>query len=144
MVWRAAQKILEFWEDGQETRILHLGDHDPSGLDMTLDIRKRLLLFTGIEESFEVDRLALNLDQIQKFQPPPNPARFSDPRADWYISEFGMESWELDALDPTVLSNLVRDEVWDHPRIEALWESRLKDEEDYRDRLTDLANDWQK
>lgn len=150
MVWRAAQQIIEYWELGQQTRILHLGDHDPSGWDMTLDIRKRLLLFTRTPEAFDVNRLALNMDQIEEFQPPPNPLKlsssksgFADPRATWYIENYGLDSWELDALSPTVLSNLVREEVWENLRDAGMWESRRQDEEDYRDQLATLADEWE-
>jgi hypothetical protein len=89
--------------------IFHFGDHDPSGKDMSRDITDRLQLFTGKSLNFE--RLALNMDQVEEYQPPPNPAKITDSRADAYIAEFGSESWELDALEPSVLAQLVRDAI---------------------------------
>lgn len=87
-------------KDHRERRvILHLGDHDPSGIDMTRDISDRLELFGA---DVEVKRIALNWDQIDEFTPPPNPAKLSDSRAGAYIAEYGDESWELDALEPTL------------------------------------------
>ncbi len=141
MVWRAARKIRLHWQNGQHTKVLHLGDHDPSGLDMTEDIKKRLALFTRNEDSFEVNRLALNIDQIEEYGPPPNPARFSDPRATWYIEQYGEQSWELDALEPTVLSNLVREEVCNVLRDQDAWDSKKDTEDGYREILTELADD---
>src|SRR5215467_8357308 len=44
-VWGAAQRLERYLMAGQEVVILHFGDHDPSGLDMTRDIRERLRLF---------------------------------------------------------------------------------------------------
>ena len=93
-------------QDHRERRvILHLGDHNPSGKDMTRDIADRLELFGA---DVDVQRIALNRDQIDEFNPPPNPAKLSDSRASAYIEEFGTESWELDALEPKVLTNLIR------------------------------------
>lgn len=91
--------------------ILHFGDHDPSGLDMTRDIRERLELFGA--GAIEVRRLALNMAQIELYKPPPNPAKETDSRFAAYRNLFGEESWELDALEPTVLAKLVEDELKD-------------------------------
>lgn len=88
--------------------ILYFGDHDPSGLDMIRDIRERLEVF-GL--FVDVVPVALNMEQIKKFQPPPNPAKITDPRAGWYIKEYGKTSWELDALPPAELNRLVEDSI---------------------------------
>lgn len=89
--------------------ILYVGDHDPSGLDMIRDIRERLREFGPID--FKVDHVALTREQIEKFRPPPNPAKTTDPRASWYIDNFGHDSWELDALKPEILDQIVSDSV---------------------------------
>lgn len=112
-IWSAAQRILAYGRnkiapigDRQKVVIFHFGDHDPSGKDMSRDIQDRLALFMGNQLKFE--RLALNMDQVHQYQPPPNPAKITDSRANAYIAEFGDESWELDALEPAVLDALVR------------------------------------
>lgn len=89
--------------------VFHLGDHDPSGLDMTRDIEERVSMFAG--RPVEIVRLALNMDQVEEHGPPPNPAKMTDARADAYVAEHGDESWELDALDPATISDLIRDAV---------------------------------
>ena len=106
-MWRAGQRVLV--NEDQKTVILYLGDHDPSGIDMTRDIRGRLSMFAGFE--VEVDRLALNWDQIEQYDPPPNPAKLSDSRAKKYVAQFGYESWELDALEPSVIEGLIGDAI---------------------------------
>ena len=83
--------------------ILYFGDHDPSGLDMLRDIKERLEEFHTF---VDVVPVALTMAQIKKFNPPPNPAKVSDPRATWYIDNFGDTSWELDALPPQELIRL--------------------------------------
>ena len=100
---------------GQTPVILHLGDHDPSGIDMTRDLIDRVELFCTAEfdEVVEVRRLALNMPQIEKLKPPPNPAKVTDSRFEGYLKKFGRESWELDALEPSYLSNLVEHEIRD-------------------------------
>ena len=80
--------------------ILYFGDHDPSGKDMVRDIRERMEEF-GRE--VDVRPVALTMEQIRRFNPPPNPAKITDPRAKWYIREYGRTSWELDALPPREL-----------------------------------------
>lgn len=105
-MWGAAQRMLRYKSKGQGPMVFHFGDHDPSGKDMSRDIMDRLALFTGGKVTFE--RLALNMNQVEQYHPPPNPAKITDSRADGYIAEFGNESWELDALEPAVLEALVR------------------------------------
>jgi hypothetical protein len=107
-VWGAAQRMIEYEADGKQAYIIHFGDHDPSGIDMSRDIQDRLKLF-GVDLEFE--RLALNMDQIRKYNPPPNPAKLTDSRCVGYMKKFGQESWELDALEPKVLGNLVRSNI---------------------------------
>jgi hypothetical protein len=63
------------------------------------------------EFSVDVERLALTIDQVNKYKPPENPAKLTDSRAPDYIRKFGDSSWELDALEPNVLRNLVVDAV---------------------------------
>ena len=86
--------------------LFYLGDHDPSGEDMVRDIRTRLMEF-GVR-GIQVDKLALTMEQIRRFQPPPNPAKVTDSRAAAYIKKYGTSSWELDALPPNELTQLVR------------------------------------
>ena len=96
-----------FHEEGElkDVVVLYLGDHDPSGNDMVRDIRDRLTEF-GVP-NLTVPKLALTYAQIQQYNPPPNPAKVTDSRAAAYIEEFGAQSWELDALPPQALNQLV-------------------------------------
>lgn len=105
-MWRAAVRLSEY---NQETFILHFGDHDPSGVDMSRDIQDRLRILG--DHGTVVKRVALNMDQVEEYDPPPNPAKITDSRSPLYIQMYGDQSWELDALDPKVLEELVRNEV---------------------------------
>ena len=106
-MWTAAMRFNQY--DYKESRtIIHLGDHDPSGIDMTRDIQERLQLFGA---DVDVKRVALTMEQIERFNPPPNPTKLSDARASGYISKYGHECWELDALEPKIIISLIHNEV---------------------------------
>ena len=104
--WAAGQRFIEYRKCGQEPIVFHLGDHDPSGMDMTRDNSDRLGLFAGL--SVPVVRLALNYDQVEEFNLPPNPAKTTDSRIMGYKRKYGIRSWELDALEPNVISGLIQ------------------------------------
>ncbi|MCB8818673.1 hypothetical protein [Desulfosporosinus shakirovi] len=103
-MWGAARRLKRRQDNGQQIVLLHLGDHDPSGRDMSRDIQDRLITFETY--GIEFHRLALNMNQIEQYDPPPNPTKLTDSRATKYIDEFGHECWELDALEPHVISDL--------------------------------------
>lgn len=106
-MWTAARRFLR--QNQREGRyIIHLGDHDPSGIDMTRDIQERLEMFGA---DVFVKRVALTMKQVKTYNPPPNPAKITDSRCGKYIDQYGEESWELDALEPQMLVNLIRNEV---------------------------------
>lgn len=107
--WRAGRRLAGYVQRGQVPIIFHLGDHDPSGIDMTRDNQERLSMFAGVP--VQVTRLALNMNQIESLRPPPNPTKMSDSRAPDYVSQYGYDSWELDALSPDFINDLIRDAV---------------------------------
>lgn len=136
-MWRAAERFIDA-ESDSGTVLIHLGDHDPSGIDMTRDIQDRLQMFGS---SVEVIRIALNMDQVDQYQPPPNPAKTTDSRYDSYILEHGDESWELDALDPRVLVDLITEVVEGHTDLDKR-EDLIEEQEKDRKRITKLAANW--
>jgi hypothetical protein len=118
--WRAGKRYERM---GKECIVIHLGDHDPSGIDMTRDNQDRLSMLSN-QANVTVERIALNMPQIRLYNPPPNPAKLTDSRASNYISHFGKSSWELDALEPRVIQNLIRDTVLSY-RDEEVWNESL-------------------
>lgn len=123
--WRAGRRFADRVRRGQRPIVFHLGDHDP--IDMTRDNRDRLTMFAGTPVTFQ--RLALNWSQIEQYRPPPNPAKMADSRAEDYVSKYGGESWELDALDPTVIQDLIESAVG-RLRDPARWDAALAREVD--------------
>lgn len=139
-MWSAARRLKRRYDAGHHIVLLHLGDHDPSGKDMSRDIIERLALFDV--PAVEFHRLALNMDQIELYSPPPNPTKLSDSRAIRYIEEYGYECWELDALEPQAISDLIKSNV-ELYRDEDLYQSCLAKESTEKGLLYDLSENWE-
>lgn len=138
VLWDEAQNMIEQQSAGFTPLVLHLGDHDPSGIDMTRDITDRLALFGA---DVQVKRIALTMDQIETYGPPPNPAKTTDARFAAYQAQYGNESWELDALDPATLTGVIRDNL--RPYIdEDAWSAGAEEEEGERESLRVLVRNW--
>ena len=134
----AALRLIEREEDDKTTNIIHLGDHDPSGIDMSRDIQSRLELFGS---SAKIHRIALNWDQVQEYNPPPNPAKATDSRYESYQERFGNESWELDALEPRTIVALIRDEIEVLIDQDA-WDAATERQQTGRDQLSKVSSRW--
>ena len=83
--------------------IFHLGDYDPSGVDAGRKIEATLRELAPAAE-IHFYRLAVDLEQIAKWNLPTRPTKQTDTRA----KGFGDISVELDAIEPNVLRELVR------------------------------------
>ncbi len=108
-MWGAARRLQRYVLQGKTPVIIHLGDHDPSGVDMSRDIFDRIEMFMGAKT--KLTRVALNMDQVREFNPPPNPAKVTDSRFEDYMKNYGPESWELDALNPATLHEVIQTEI---------------------------------
>lgn len=133
---KASKRLKEY----KNPIIIHLGDHDPSGIDMTRDImyRQQEVFFA---DHVRVERVALNMNQVEEFNPPPNPAKLTDTRCGSYISKYGYESWELDALDPHYLRNLIEKSVLKY-RDEDIYQKVLEKEKEYKQILEKVEQNW--
>ena len=141
-MWEAAQRIADYNRGylghPQPTLILHLGDHDPSGIDMTRDIQQRLTMF-GAE--VDVKRIALNMDQIEEFNAIPNFAKEYDPRFADYEKLFGSDSWELDTIDVLTLNDLIQKEVLAEIDIDTFNE-KVREENEGREAMQEVSERW--
>ena len=144
-LYEIGQDLREKLLNGKQAVVLYLGDHDPSGIDMTRDVLDRLNLFAERTDwqDVEVDRLALNYDQIEILNPPENPAKETDSRFEAYRAKFGESSWELDAIEPTQLANIVRDAVAGY-RNEGLWSAAVERENTMIAELDRMAQEYRK
>jgi hypothetical protein len=167
-LWSSARRLFQYLKGGQVPVILHLGDLDPSGMDMTRDIKERMEDFieinwlaqmmntrnatrgqiwesirekTGVK-GVQVRRIALNMNQVEEYNPPPNPAKATDARFKKFSEEYGDESWELDALDPTVVGDLISSALAEY-REEDKWEESVTVQEKMRNQLQVVSNRWE-
>jgi hypothetical protein len=130
VVYDAAKRMQDHISDGRNPIVLHLADHDPSGLRMTGDIRERLRRYAQFE--IQVQRIALNDDQTEGL--PPNVVKDTDSRTEVYKEDFGSECWELDALHPRRIKELIGEEIEKLIDKDA-WRKAAVDEEECREKL---------
>jgi hypothetical protein len=141
-MWGNAQRLRMIAEDGSQPFILHLGDHDPSGIDMSRDIVERTRLFmNGHGEKLGFKRLALNMDQVKKYNPPENPAKSTDSRYKEYEKEHGDASWELDALDPNIITGIISAAV-EPLRDDKIYRQRERQERTEKEQLQAVSDRW--
>lgn len=140
-MYDASKRIMRYIVNKQKPIIIHLGDHDPSGLDMTRDIQERLKMFVGIP--VDLIRLALNKDQIEKYNIPPNPASKTDSRFNEYERLHGSETWELDALDPHTINTLIKNTVKKY-RDNDILKKVLQEEENVKNELKKIHKNLEK
>ena len=128
--------------NGQNPIILYLGDHDPSGLDMIRDVGSRIDEFADYDgfatPMVDVQHIALTGAQIGQYDPPANYAKITDPRSKWYKDEFGDSSWEVDALEPKLLHELLEDKILENINV-AEWEAYVEHEENDKAELREIA-----
>lgn len=151
--------------DIDRAHVLYLGDLDPSGEDMVRDVEDRLTSFLNdgrlvfdrggghfdIEEdddaqerlrapSLQVTKLALTPEQVEEYDPPPNPTKLTDSRAAKFVEEHGFESWEVDALPPEVLRSIIESSIEEYIDVD-LMEEIKQEEESQKDRLRAAARE---
>ena len=137
-MWGAAQRLMEREKAGKKTFIIHLGDHDPSGIDMTRDIQDRLELFGS---TAVIHRIALNFDQVEITARRRTRPRQRTPAMKATGAIHGEESWELDALEPRTIVDLIRSEIEVHIDQDA-WEEALSRQQTGRNQLGKVSQRW--
>jgi hypothetical protein len=96
-------RIGRLWADEPMT-VLHLGDHDPSGVHCFSALDEDVAAFTqAYGGDIEFIRLAVTPEQARTFRLPSAPPKPTDRR-----SFDGDETWQLEALDPADLAEILR------------------------------------
>lgn len=139
-LYEAGKRLKAYSDAGYETLILYLGDHDPSGVQMTQSTDEKVTMFA--RQNIEFRRIALTMEQIEQYKPPANFVKETDSRSKWYVDTFGTEDcWELDALSPSVVDALIRHHV--DPLIDQeAWEETMKEEADHTATLDEIISNW--
>lgn len=119
------EKMLEWWNDN-EHNIYTLLDKDllsdkffkeyNKGDDLSEESAQefeaaRRRLYIEENELFRVNHIGLTMEQIKQYKLPANPTKLTDSRASGYIAKYGKTSWEVDALSPEQLTDLVEQHI---------------------------------
>ena len=107
-IHNAAWRFLTQIEEGKTATILYFGDFDPSGEDMVRSLRDRLAWFGCYPE---IIKSALTMEDIKRYNLPPDFAKKTDSRAKKFIARHGDVSVELDALPADVLISRLVEEI---------------------------------
>jgi hypothetical protein len=99
-------------EQGQRVIVLYYGDLDPSGVQMLEATGETLENELGLE-GVDFRRMALTPAQVERYRLPTDPeaVKLTDTRYKSYVKEYGELSVELDSLDPSILSRIVRRDI---------------------------------
>ena len=119
-------------EKGKTISILHFHDHDPSGLNMGEDLENRLEEYGTLTDV--VKPIALNIDQVRKMKLAPNPTKLADPRSNDYVGQFGDSCWELDAIPPKELQQIIKESILEEINAD-IWNDTIKHEEQEREKV---------
>ena len=134
MIERMSERFIEASARGQKPILLHLGDLDPSGVAIPKAIKKNL--YNRHDVDVEVWRVALNPDQVKKFEIPESPdaVKPKDPNIKTWLQEYGsgQAAVELDGLHPQTLQDITRDalkSVYNMSEFEKEMEAERKERE---------------
>jgi len=143
-VKEAVKRLQEFGAEvsgkplGKKVCILHLTDHDPTGLKMTQELKSRLGRYGG--SFIEVRRIGLTIEQVRQFNLSPNFAKSADRNYPEYVEKYGEECWELDALPPEELQAIVKQEIESYIDDEA-WEQKEQEIEEEKEIAREKVED---
>jgi hypothetical protein len=129
-------------QHAQPWRVLYVGDWDPSGLHMSeVDLPTRLWRYGG---RILLARVALTEADIADPDLPDFDAgtKRDDTRWDWYTTHYGDRCWEVDALNPNVLRERVKQAIVRHINQEA-WDRAGLGEEAEQEGLRIALENWE-
>jgi hypothetical protein len=127
-------------DDGRQLIILYIGDFDPSGLCMSeVDLPARFERYGG--DHVELKRIALLPEHLLDLPSFPATDKKKDTRYGWFVRRYGSRCWELDALDPNVLREMVDAAILEHIEPVA-WERCRVTEKAERESIQDGVGKW--
>jgi hypothetical protein len=119
-------------EGKKETRLIAVTDHDPEGEDICRAVERILCRdFSAAAASIHTIKAALTMEQIDKHNLPANQTvKTTSSRAKGYVDNHGRHTWELEALHPKELQQLVYTAIESSLDVEAFNAELEKEEEE--------------
>lgn len=143
LMWNLANRMKSFgmMEGTEELHIIYFGDFDPSGMDM--DRRVTDTLSSDFHVDFDLLRIAITKEQIDKWHISPAPAKKGDSRRIGFILEQGVD-WqvELDAIEPAQLQGLIKTAINKHFDPDVYNKERYEELQKRRDKMEEWADEW--
>lgn len=106
--WSSLRNAADRYQDRDEVMVLYFGDFDPSGEDMHRSLKDRL---DQLGSEPEVIKVSLTLEDIRRYNLPPDFAKTTDTRRNAFVAKNGDVSVELDALPADVLRARLTQEI---------------------------------
>lgn len=136
----AAKRFAENARSGLETVLLHVGDHDPSGVaiytNLKADLAAFLLHLVGTSEVLSAERVALTPEQAIVRGSPSSPPKPTDSRSKTWQGP----TWQAEALAPDDLAGIIRAAALEWIDEDILEETQAQS---VRDREVSLEQIWQ-
>jgi len=127
-------------DDGRDLIILYVGDFDPSGMFMSEeDLPNRFDKYDG--DHIRVRRFALTQYQASDLPSFPVTDKRKDPRYRWFVENHGDQCWELDAMDPNDLREIVTEAIQEQIEPDA-WERCDRINRAERESLKTIIANW--
>src|SRR3954462_140706 len=122
-----------------EEKVLKLmNDDDNEGLFDDFNAGK-VAYYLFDNELFTVRAIGLTMDQIEEHLLPLNPTKMTDSRAANYVKEFGRTCWEVDALNPETLTEIVEYNITQQINMD-VYQNALDREAMEKQKLIDFKN----
>ena len=116
-------------QDHEAVRILHIGDHDPSGVHMCSSLDEDLSAFVDYYDGFiDVERLAVTPYQVEEMGLPTAPPKSTDNR------RFYGETTQAEAIPPRRLREIVQTAITGYLDLDQ-YETILEEEREVREAL---------
>ena len=114
-----AASIVGAWRsERRRTIVLHIGDHDPSGEHVFLNLERHVSAFIGDmcepEGIVSFERIAVTPQQIIEFGLPTAPAKTTDSRSFSGVGDDPTATVQAEAIDPATLAAIVETAIHRH------------------------------
>jgi len=104
-------QIKDLNQTPRKATIIYFGDYDPRGENIPAVIKRD---FSRLGYAATIHKVALTPEQIKAYQLIPAPCKKTDNMSKGWIADHGDNVYELDALEPNVLRQIVRDSIKQH------------------------------
>jgi 5S rRNA maturation endonuclease (ribonuclease M5) len=131
-------QIEDLHQDARKVTIIYFGDYDPRGENIPEVIKRD---FARLGYTATLDKVALTPAQIEQYHLLAAPCKKSDNMANHWIEQHGDVSYELDALEPNVLRQIVKQNIEAHIDQDAL-AKRNEYTKQENTKLAELINEY--